>query len=135
MMSMNMTFTAHANPPKNDHSLQSPQSNSLIRISNSSDLGYIRERLSKGENFEDKTIILENNIYITKYEKNGDPVKFKGIFDGNGKTLHFNATNSCIFRITDKGSIIKNLNITGKFEGNLNDGIMAMLNHRTIDNV
>ncbi len=147
MMSMTiLTSTASANPPKNDHSIQSLQSNSLIRISNSSDLGYIRERLSKGENFKDKTIILENDIYITKDgTKDGEPVEFesvlsqnvefKGIFDGNGKTIHFNSTNSCIFGVIGEGSIVKNLNITGRFEGNLDGGIVAMFNRGTIDAV
>ena len=65
MMSMTMTFTAHANPPKSGQNTQGSQSNALIRISSSSDLGYIRKRLSKGENFEDKTVILENDIYIS----------------------------------------------------------------------
>lgn len=65
MMSMTMTFTAHSNPPKSGQNTPSSQSNALIRISSSSDLGYIRKRLSKGENFEDKTVILENDIYIS----------------------------------------------------------------------
>ena len=155
MMSMTiLTSTASANPQKNSQNTQSLQSNSVIKISSLEDLNHLRDLSNQGENFEGKTIILENDIYITKDgTKDGEPVEFKsifkcpnfaednddngfkGTFDGNGKTLHFNSTNSNIFGSIGKGGIVKNLNITGRFEGNLDGGIVAMFNRGTIDAV
>ena len=154
MMSVTMTFTAHANPPKNSQNIQSSQSNSLIKISSLEDLNHLRDLSDQGENFEGKTVILENDIYITKDgKKDGEPIEFKpifkcpndaepndddgfkGIFDGNGKTLHFNSTNSNIFGSIAKGGVVKNLNITGRFEGGQNRSIVAAKNSGTMDNV
>ncbi len=154
LISMTMTFTAHANPPKKGQNTQSSQSNSLIKISSLEDLNNLRDLSNQGENFEGKTIVLENDIYITKNgKKDGEPVEFKpifkcpdyaadnddngfkGIFDGNGKTLHFNSTNGNIFGSIGRGGVVKNLNITGKFEGDLDGGIVALFNFGTIDNL
>ena len=153
-ISMSIAPTVSANPPKNDHSIQSLQSKSVIKISSLEDLNHLRGLSNQGENFEGKTIILENDIYITKDgKKDGDPVEFKpifkcpdywtddydagfkGIFDGNAKTLHFNSTNSNIFETIGKGGIVKNLNITGQIEGGQNNSIVADQNSGTIDNV
>ena len=155
MMSMTiLTSTASANPQKNSQNTQSLQSNSVIKISSLEDLNHLRDLSNQGENFEGKTIILENDIYITKDgTKDGEPVEFKsifkcpnfaednddngfkGTFDGNGKTLHFNSTNSNIFGSIGKGGVVKNLNITGRFEGDLEYGLLAAFNSGTIDNI
>ena len=152
-LSMSITLTANATQPKNNQNTQSSQSNSVIKVSTVADLNNLRDRSNNGETFEGKTIILENDINITKDgTKDGEPVEFKsifkcldlaeynddvgfkGIFDGNGKTLHFNATNSNIFGTIGKGGVIKNLKITGRFEGDLDGAIMASSNSGTIDN-
>ena len=136
MVSMSMAFTANATQPEKNQNTQSSQANSAIKVSTVADLNNLRDRSNNGETFEGKTIILENDINITKDgTKNGEPVEFKtifnqnagfkGIFDGNGKTLHFNATNSNIFGTIGKGGVIKNLKITGRFEGDLDGAIMA----------
>ena len=154
-ISMSIAPAISANPPKSGHSIQSSQSNSVIKISSLEDLNHLRDLSNQGENFEGKTVILENDIYITKDQtKDGEPIEFKsifkcpydsvgdnhnigfkGIFDGNGKTLHFNATNSNIFGSIAKGGIVKNLNITGRFEGDLEGGTVALFNFGTIDNI
>ena len=144
-LSMSIALTANATQPKNNQNTQSSQSNSVIKVSTVADLNNLRDRSNNGETFEGKTIILESDINITKDgTKNGEPVEFKtifnqnagfkGIFDGNGKTLHFNATNSNIFGTIGKEGVIKNLKITGRFEGDLDGAIMASSNSGTIDN-
>ena len=144
-ISISIAPAVWANPPKNNQSTQSSQPNSVIRILTVDDLYRIRELANGGENFEGKTIVLENNLYISEdeakiekqaelspmFKQNGG---FKGTFDGNGKTLQFHATSSNIFGLIGENGTVKNLNITGRFKGNLDGGILTMYNGGTIDN-
>ena len=69
--------------------------------------------------FSGKTVMLSNDIIVTKMAGNGR-YPFKGTFDGDGHTLTFNYTadmpNCAPFCITD-GATIRNLHATGSIEG------------------
>ena len=68
-ISISIAPAVWANPPKNSQSTQSSQPNSVIRILTVDDLYRIRELANGGENFEGKTIALENNLYISEEEE------------------------------------------------------------------
>ena len=145
MIFFTASFDVWANPPKTGQNVQDLQLNSVIKISNLSGLNSLRELSEAGENFQGKTIVLENDIYITKDQtKDGESVEFKsifsknagfkGVFDGNGKTLHFNVNSGEVLGAVSEGGVVKNLNVCGSFAGDLFVGILAFNNGGLIEN-
>lgn len=117
----------------------------VYEIYNIDDLNNLRQLSANGETFKDKTIILKNDINITANEQpNGEAVCFKpvfdknvtfsGTFDGNNKTLHCNLTNGEIMGNVGKDGTVKNLKVTGYFEGDI-DGALFDCNAGNIENV
>lgn len=124
----------------------SPNSSlTVYKVYNIDDLNKLRQLSENGESFENKTIILKNDINITSNGNfNGEAVnfkpifgeglEFKGTFDGQNNTLHCNVNNGEIIGNISKSGIVKNLKVTGCFEGDV-DGAIFNYNEGTIENI
>ena len=139
------SFAVWANLPKTRQDVQNAQPNSVIKISDINGLNDLRKLSESGENFFGKTIVLENDIYITKDQtKHGESIEFgaifskqvgfKGVFDGNGKTLLFNVNGGEVLGAVSEGGVVQNLNICGRFSGDVFTGILAFNNSGLIEN-
>lgn len=110
------------------------------------DLNALHTSSKQGETFEGKTIILKNDLDITDGDGKASteefitfqPVfaeghEFKGTFDGNGKTFNCDLSSGSILGDIAKEGIVKNLNVTGHFYGDI-DSVLVRENKGTIEN-
>ncbi|MBQ3419024.1 MAG: InlB B-repeat-containing protein [Erysipelotrichaceae bacterium] len=104
-------------------------------ITSLDDYNYIAEKITAGENYQDKYIKLTSDLGnidnpITKSLGDYDNF-FAGNFDGDNHTLYINLTNDRgLFNKIDNGSVIRNVVVDGSvnFSGNENyvGGIAAV---------
>lgn len=101
-----------------------PSSSDKIGAFSPADINNIAALVENGtSDFSGVTITLQEDLTLnrTNYTSMGTRTNtvnhpFKGIFDGNGKTITFTECNKPLFRYTN-GATIKNINITGTFTG------------------
>ena len=115
-------------------------------LSTIDDLNNLRELSKNGETFEGKHIVLKNDINITSNGNSDggaidfesifvkDGVGFKGTFDGNGNCLNCNVKNGEILGNICKEGVVKNLNISGYFNGDI-DGLLFFENNGILENL
>ncbi len=72
-----------------------PDDNGVYNVSKASELLWIAEQVNAGDNFEGKTVVLTNDIYLANSAwtpmggvQSYPSTTFAGTFDGNGKTIH-----------------------------------------------
>lgn len=100
------------------------QNGNTYTIKNADGWNYFCQRMENDatlDGFSGKTIELSDDITVTTMAGSINQ-KFKGTFDGKGRTLTFNCTatgpNTAPFYITD-GATIRNLHATGLIEGGI----------------
>ncbi len=122
-----------------------------IVIDSLADLEILAQDVNEGKSYQDKYIILDNDIAIGN---DNEPVfwesignsnldsNFDGTFDGNGHNIKCNicgfSTNSTnsLFGIIGENGSIKNLNVSGKIATNNDNAVASIchLNYGTINN-
>ena len=115
-----------------------------FEVSSLADLNALHTSSEQGETCEGKTIILKNDLDLTDGEGSTEdfitfqPIfakdhEFKGTFDGNGETFNCDLSNGNILGDIAKEGIVKNLNVTGHFYGDI-DSVLVGENKGTIEN-
>ena len=120
----------------------------IYYIANDTQLGKFRDLVNAGNTFEGKTINLMADITVSAWtpigQKKSETNRFKGIFDGNGKTVTIDgiadnldtAFDDCVgFFGAVENATVKNLTVAGNVSGNNAAGIVArVFSGATIEN-
>ena len=117
-----------------------------VSISDEGGLKWFAKQVNTGNTYEGKTVTLTNDVTVSDWipigQKKNENNRFKGTFDGNGKTVTINSIGNledgfggyAAFFGGTTGATIKNLTVAGTINGANVAGIVARADGGLIEN-